>query len=240
MIIDAHNHMGGPDKGDGYSQSPDEIVARMDKAGVDLAVVFPFNEVDPGMSFSKANDRIAEGVKKYPDRLIGFCRLDPHFEDKAIKELRRSVEELGLLGVKLHPTGQNFEITDPMVIEIAREASTLNVPLVFDTGKKQSQPWMVGELAKEAPEAVIIMAHLRGEGSIDVAREYENVYQGTTKAFKVEKVKEALEVLGPEKLIAGSDSPYADMKAAIDIFDFASAREKRLICGGNIKNILGL
>ena len=35
MVIDAHNHMGGPDKGDGYAQSPDEIVARMDAAGVD-------------------------------------------------------------------------------------------------------------------------------------------------------------------------------------------------------------
>ncbi len=232
--------MGGPDKGDGYKQSPDEIVARMDAAGVDRAVVFPFNEIDPGVSFSSANDRISEGVKKYPDRLIGFCRLDPHFGEKAIEEMGRSVDKLGLRGVKLHPTGQNFEITDAQVVDIVREASRLNVPVVFDTGKKQSQPWMVGELAKRVPEAVIIMAHMRGENYLDVAKEHENVYQGTTKAFDVEKLKEALDILGAEKLIAGSDSPYAGMKAAIEIFDFASTAEKRLILGGNIERILGL
>ncbi len=239
-MIDAHNHMGGPDRGDGYKQTPDEIVARMDAAGVDRAVVFPFNEVNPGESFSKANDRIAEGVKKYPDRLIGFCRIDPNLGERAIEEMKRSVMNLGLKGVKLHPTGQKFEITDKRVMEIVREASTLNAPVVFDTGKKESRPWMVEELARKVPEGTIIMAHLRGENSIDVARDNENVYQGTTKAFDLEKVKEALKVLGPEKLIAGSDSPYADMKASFDIFEFASNAEKRLIFGGNIERVLGL
>jgi len=232
--------MGLPDRRDGYSQSPDEIVARMDAAGVEMAVVFPFNEVGPGEAFTKANDRTAAGVKKYPDRLIGFCRLDPHFGVKAIEELRSSIRVLGLKGVKLHPTGQNFEITDPMVVSLVKEASDLNVPVVFDNGKEQSQPWMVGDLAEKVPEAVIIMAHLRGENCVEVARDHENVYLGTVKAFEVEKVKEALEVLGPKKLLAGSDSPYAEMKAAFDIFDFASEEEKRLIFGGNIERILGL
>ncbi len=240
MIVDAHNHMGGPDKGDGYKQSPDEIVVRMDVAGVDLAVVFPFNEIEPGISFSRANDYIAAGAKKYPDRVIGFCRLDPHFGEKAVWELRRSINELGLRGVKLHPTAQDFNISDPWVVEIAKEAVKLDVPIVFDTGKKQSQPWMVGELAKKVPEAVIIMAHMRGDNYLDVARDKENVYQGTTKAFDQAKLREALKVLGAKKLIAGSDSPYGDMRAELEKFGFASESEKRLILGDNMRGILGL
>jgi hypothetical protein len=48
----------------------------MDSSSIDKAVVFPFNEADPGISFSKANDFIADAVGQYPERLIGFGRLD--------------------------------------------------------------------------------------------------------------------------------------------------------------------
>jgi predicted TIM-barrel fold metal-dependent hydrolase len=73
LIIDAHNHVGGPDKGDHAKQSPKEIVATMDKVGIDKAVIFPFNEINLGISFSLANDYIASAMKRYPDRLIGFA-----------------------------------------------------------------------------------------------------------------------------------------------------------------------
>ena len=43
MLIDAHNHLGGPDKGDGKSQSPEEILASMDRSAIERAIVFPFN-----------------------------------------------------------------------------------------------------------------------------------------------------------------------------------------------------
>ncbi|KAF5411764.1 MAG: hypothetical protein C5S43_02895 [Candidatus Methanocomedens sp.] len=44
VVIDAHNHLGGPDKGDGMTQTVDDIISRMDAAGIHKAVVFPFND----------------------------------------------------------------------------------------------------------------------------------------------------------------------------------------------------
>ncbi|MBE0523909.1 MAG: amidohydrolase family protein [Methanosarcinales archaeon] len=38
LVIDAHNHLGGPDKGDGMSQNAEDIIARMDAADVDVAI----------------------------------------------------------------------------------------------------------------------------------------------------------------------------------------------------------
>lgn len=64
MIIDIHNHVGGPDRGDKMKQSPEEIVASMDRAGIDKSVIFPFNEINPGISFSRANNYIASAMKK--------------------------------------------------------------------------------------------------------------------------------------------------------------------------------
>ncbi|RLG55661.1 MAG: amidohydrolase, partial [Candidatus Hydrothermarchaeota archaeon] len=67
------------------------------------------------------------------------------------------------------------------------------------------------------------------------------LYLGTVKA-KPEDIVKALDVLGAEKLIAGSDSPYADMKYEMrDKFeDITSEKERELILGKNIAKLMNL
>ncbi len=241
MIIDAHNHVGGPDKGDHQKQSPEEIVANMDRAGIDKSVIFAFNEINPGVSFSLANDYIAAAMKRYPDRLVGFCRLDPNHGEKAIFELERSINKIGLGGVKLHPSSQNFSLDDQTVLRIIKKASELEVPIVFDNGKPLSPPEKIGNLAELVPEAKIIMAHMRGPKYLEVAEKHENIYLGTTGMFKIYKLQEAIQTLGAEKLIAGSDSPYTPQELEIKKFDYIpkiTRKEKVKILGQNIIKIL--
>jgi predicted TIM-barrel fold metal-dependent hydrolase len=243
MIIDSHNHLGGPDKGDGATQSPDEIIQKMDAAGVERAVIFPFNEIDPGPSFSKANDFISRAVDHYPDRLIGFARLDPHEGELAIQELERSVQDLLLKGVKLHPKGQNFSPANIFVQMILEKASELDIPVVFDNGKEIFDNRAIGALAGKVPDVNIIMAHMRGEGYLDVARNYSNIYLGTVKA-RLEDVSKAISLLGPNTIIAGSDSPYSDMdfemKGKFEKIKNLSKDDVRLISGDNVEKLLGL
>jgi predicted TIM-barrel fold metal-dependent hydrolase len=210
MIVDSHVHLGGPDRGDGATLSAERLINTMDNAGVERAVVFPFNVVDPGKSFSGANDFIAEAVTKHPGRLIGFARLDPNRGDRALKELERALTELGLKGVKLHPKGQNFRPTNKYVSKIVERAADHRVPVVFDNGKAVFDNHAIGVLAQEIPDASIILAHMRGEGFIEIPKQCSNVFLGAVKT-KVERVEEALTLLSPEKIIAGSDTPYADM-----------------------------
>jgi hypothetical protein len=243
LIIDGHNHLGGPDKGDGARQSPEEILASMNRAGIEKAVVFPFNEINPGVSFSLANNYIATAMKKYPDRLIGFARLDPNYGEKAVLELERAIKKLGLMGLKLHPTSQNFSLDDPHVLRIIEKASELGIPVVFDSGEPLSPPEKIGALAKLVPGAKIIMAHMRGLNYIEVTEKFDNVYLGTTGMFNVPKLSEALRRLGAEKLIAGSDSPYIKQEREIKKFDLIPGikeEEKALILGENMREILGL
>jgi len=242
MIIDSHNHLGGPDKGDNAKQSPEEIIARMDKAGVEKAVIFPFNEINPGVSFSLANDFIADAVRKYPARLIGFCRLDPTAGEKSLEELERAVNVLKLKGVKLHPMAQNFTPENKYVLKIMEKAAELKVPIVFDTGKSIFPSKALGKLAEKVKDAKIIFAHMRGEGYLEAALENDNIYVGTVKAGDLNRIKEAIAVLGAGRVIAGSDSPYGDMKyEMIDKFeeiDMLSKRDKELIRGENMLRLL--
>ncbi len=241
MIIDSHSHVGGPDRSDEARQSHTDIIAVMDRIGVDKAVIFPFNEADPGISFSRANDYILEGVRVHPNRLIGFVRLDPNFKEAALEEAERVIKA-GLSGIKLHPQGQNFPPSHPWVLKIVEKSAELGVPVVFDNGKNISPNREIAKLAK-IEGAVIILAHMRGRDLIEVAEENENIYLGTVKADVVD-VERAIAALGPERIIAGSDSPYAgmedEMMKKFERIDTLSRKDKDLIRGENIARLLAI
>ncbi|KAB2946951.1 MAG: Amidohydrolase [Candidatus Methanoperedens nitroreducens] len=240
LIIDAHNHVGGPDRGDGKRQSAEEIVTEMDRLGIDKAVIFPFNEINPGISFSMANKRTAEAINKYPDRLIGFARLDPNFGKKAVEELKRDVE-IGLVGLKLHPSSQKFSLRSENLKDIIKNADRLNIPIIFDSGKKESPPEQFGELADLFPDAKIIMAHMLGD-FLRVALHHQNIYLQTTGMPRKEIIQEAVEDLGAERIIMGSDSPYISMESELTKIKSLniSENEKKLIMGENMRRILEL
>lgn len=244
MSIDAHNHLGGPDKGDGKSQGPEDILATMDGSGIEKAVVFPFNEEDPGISFSRCNGYIAAAVKAHPDRLIGFCRLDPNFGRLAVKELERSVQELGLSGIKLHPTSQNFTLDDPWLYEILAAAQDMGLPVVFDTCKKMSPPAGIALLANKYPGLKIIMAHISLlDESIVAARVASNIFLGTTGYFNIKRLALAVREVGAGRFISGSDSPYIKMGREVEkIREIPGIADEEIsrISGGNIADVMGI
>jgi predicted TIM-barrel fold metal-dependent hydrolase len=244
MRIDAHNHLGGPDKGDGKSQSPEEILEEMDRIGIDMAVVFPFNEVYPGVSFRHANSYIADTVNSHPDRLIGFCRLDPNAGDEAVAELRRCRQDLGLKGVKLHPTSQNFALDHPTLLDILAQAEEYRMPVIFDTGKKLSPPAGIAALARRFPGLTIIMAHINLiEESLEAAEDAHNIYLGTTGYFNVPRLGQAIKAAGAGRFISGSDSPYIKMAREEEKFSACPGvtdGERRLVLGENFGAVMGL
>lgn len=115
---------------------------------VDRTVVFPYSDdysVSDSLdipSFQVSNDKIAGWTTRGPhsSRLIGFCRVDPKDSEKGdpnlpLKELERSVNQLGLRGLKLHPLAQLFlnEIEDEITARIVKRAAELSIPVIFDT-----------------------------------------------------------------------------------------------------------
>jgi hypothetical protein len=237
MLIDAHIHLGGPDRGDGKTLAVEELIAEMDACGVDKAVVFPFNQ--PQDAFIPANDYIAKAVKEYPDRLIGFARLNPHDQEKALVELDR-IYELGLKGVKLHPAGQDFTFDNTTLHQIAEKALDYDLPLIFDTGKPQSQPEHLEKFAKQHPDNTIIMAHMRGD-FIPAVLACPNMYVQTTSMPRPEVILKAVEEIGPERIMMGSDYPYLSMQAEVEKIqqlEIPGEARKQLL-GETAKKLLG-
>ena len=244
LVIDAHNHLGGPDKGDGMSQSAGDIIAKMDGSGIDKAVVFPFNDEDPGISFSRSNDQVYSDVAGNPDRLIGFGRLDPNQGEQAVAEARRCVVELGLSGIKLHPHAQKFAIDSATVYRIAGWVADVrpDTPIIFDNGKPASPNQLIGDLADTFPDVTFILAHMRGGDFIEVTAAHDNIFIQTTGVPQVEVVQQCVDELGANRVMMGSDSPYHSMEDEVKKVEALqlSEGEKSMVFSGTAKKVLNI
>ena len=86
------------------------MIDMMDKHGIDKIVTFAIGNIRT--SNSEHNSIIVEEVKKYPDRIIPFIRLNPYFGEEAVKELEHGVSRGEALcssrpGVELDSVGHD-------------------------------------------------------------------------------------------------------------------------------------
>lgn len=110
-------------------------IKNMDEHGIDMQVVSYVTHAqlappDRAVGLTRAaNDRLAEAVKAYPDRLSGFAVLPWQDPQAAAAELDRSVSELGLKGALIvGRPGETF-LDDPKYAPVLRKLSDLQVPL---------------------------------------------------------------------------------------------------------------
>lgn len=161
------------------------------------------------------NSFIAEEVKLFPDRFIGFGSLHPESED--LEEDAEHLIELGLKGVKLHPDIQNFKVDDPKVIKIFEICNEKNLPVLLHTGDSRydnSNPDRVGKILEMFPDLNVIGAHFGGWSIWDKAPQalykYKNLYVDTCSSFYAlskEKAREIIDLYGADRVIFGTDFP---------------------------------
>jgi len=236
LVIDAHCHAG---KGEAMSApwstfaDPQVTLRRAEEAGIDQTVIFPINN----RAFEKANVELAQIVRQYPGKFIGFAKHDPVHEAGRIKELLTyEVRQLGLKGLKLH------ELPTREVLDTVNE---LRIPILFHPSRVSDFHMIAGEY----PRINFIMAHLGSFASqdwtehlqaIEVAKRYSNVYLETSSVVFFEYLEMAARELPAEKLIFGSDGPLVDSRVElfkIRLLKLSSEHEKKVLAG-NILRLL--
>ncbi|MGH8932803.1 MAG: amidohydrolase family protein [Egibacteraceae bacterium] len=80
-----------------------------------------------------SNERIAAACAKDADVFVGFGCVDPHTGRDAVDGIRR-IADLGLRGVKLHPSLQAFAPDDEQYWPIFAQCERLGLPVLFHTG----------------------------------------------------------------------------------------------------------
>src|SRR5207247_1343232 len=79
------------------------------------------------------NDLVAEAVRMYPKTFVGFGSVDPLKGDRAVEDVDR-IAELGLKGVKLHPSLQAFAPNEERHWPLYEKCQDLGLIVLFHTG----------------------------------------------------------------------------------------------------------
>jgi predicted TIM-barrel fold metal-dependent hydrolase len=111
----------------------DRLLTFLDNTGIEQAVCFaPFAHQCERAGFQQPpNDWLAGALRGQP-RLFGFGTLD--LERPDIEAQVRHAKKLGLLGLKMHPNAQKFDILCPAALKAYAAAEAQEMFITFHTG----------------------------------------------------------------------------------------------------------
>lgn len=250
-VIDCHIHL--PPGLDGYDETVvEECLALADRAGIDR-MVYLFGlrhaDVDPDReAIAASNDLGVELVTRHPDRFDGFCYLNPsHPVEFSLAEIDRCVTNGPLVGIKLWIS---VHADDTRLDPIMERAAELDVPVLHHAWYKatefafnESTPAEIANLARRHPDVTIIMAHLAGGGwrGVRDVLDCPNVLVDTSGAQPhAGLVDYAVDLLGAERVVYGSDWPIRDFgaqRARVEGANLTPA-QRELVLGGNMERVL--
>jgi uncharacterized protein len=246
MIIDAHVQIGKSIHG--YELSPDALLTSMNEYGIDVSVVSP---VQPySYHLEPENNYVSEVVQKYPEKFIGFCRVDPRQGSAAVAEVNRAVTTLHLRGLYLHPWEEGYQINAGFVVPVIQEASRHHIPVMIATG----YPWVshalqVADLAASVPDAKIIMTHggqlnVSGRAQADAflaMRSCPNIWIETSGVYRQDFIENVISEFGETRVLFGSNSPSMHQGFELDRILSAGRKfpDQRAFLGENLLNLLG-
>ena len=278
MIIDFHTHITAPEiitRRDDYLvrdawfrdlyanprarlSSAEDLIAAMDQGGVDQSIVFGFGWRDMDLC-RRDNDYVMEAVARFPERLFGFCIVNPAAGREAVREVERCAAG-GLLGVgELMPDGQGYRLDDEEtmapLVEVAQAHDMLLLTHCSEPvghlypGKGTVTPDEVIRFARIFPQARLVCAHWGG-GTIfyelmpEIARLMCNVYYDTAASLYLyqDDIFSLAARWAPGKVLFATDYPLLSPKRLITRMRAArmpTATLRRML-GGNAWRVLRL
>lgn len=217
-------------------QAPEEtlqqFVGQLDRAGIERAVFAARNRSRTEKEWTLTNDFVAECVRAFPDRIVGFAGLDASDPDGAAAEVRRAVRKLGLLGGCFDPFALPGLPDDPKFDPIYQACAELGVPVVVTLGGwpgiphplRLSSPLALDAVAQRFPRLLIIASHAGWPFTsemIAAAWRCENLYfENSFYHFApgASLVVEAANSMIGDKILYASAYPFAPLGETLERF----------------------
>ena len=177
------------------------------------------------------NQYVADYVKRFPSKLIGFAGIDPTERD-AVAEVKVARSELQLRGLTLSPANQDFHPTDSRAMRVYAEAERLGMPVLIHPGSQFTEhsklefgrPHLLDEVARSFPQLRIVIAQL-GQPWVDetilMLGKHANVFADVSGLLRrpwqaYNSLVSAYEYGVIDKLLFGSDFPYTNATECIE------------------------
>lgn len=207
------------------------------------------------------NEWLASLAERFPGVLMGFGSVDPHGPDA--QDALRRVADLGLPGLKFHPTMQRFDPADERFYPLWERAQELGLVALFHTGTcgiaagtpgaggtkiRYSHPRFLDDVGADFPGLTLIAAHFGFpwyEEALAIALHKSNVYielSGWAPGYLPPPVKREAGRRLSGRTLFGSDYPFIPLDRWFAEFeDLGYGDEaKRRILHDNAAALLGL
>jgi predicted TIM-barrel fold metal-dependent hydrolase len=200
---------------------PDELVAAMDEAGVDVVLLSAWHR--PG-GWVVSNDDVAVFTQKYPERFAGVASVDLSDPVSAVRELRRAVEDAGFVALRLLPWLWDKAPNHALYYPLYAACVELDVPFctqVGHTGPLRTSdtgrpiPY-IDQIALDFPELVIVGGHIGypwTDEMISLAWKHRNVYIDTSAylpRYYPAQLVHFLETYGRDKVLFATNWPQLE------------------------------
>lgn len=172
------------------------------------------------------NAPIFETIKNNPDRFLGWVFVNPTGENNPEEELNKWKNEAGFIGVKTHPFWHRY---DPIqLLPIAKTLVKIDRPLLIHAGFDSHGDYMA--LLREVPTLKLVLAHAGFPLYLETwnnIKTYQNVYVdlSQTSYLNERMTHEAIEFLGVERCLFGTDGPYG-IHGSDDLFDYSFIKRR--------------
>src|SRR3954465_10831246 len=131
-VIDCHGHLQHHSRPT-WEADDRKLIAAADRLGIDplcCALLTPRRPAR-AQQFREGNRWVVDAMKRFPDRILGYCYVNPGYPREAVEEIRRCVRDRGFIGVKLY---NEYRCTEPVVSPIVELAIELGVPILHHAG----------------------------------------------------------------------------------------------------------
>jgi uncharacterized protein len=213
---------------------------------VDRAIVLGFRARHVGVLVP--NEYVADYVGRHPEKLIGFCSVDPHDSD-AVEQLKHAVRTLGLRGLKVGPIYQNVHPSGDGFVRLMKRAEELGVPVMIHQGTtfcanvslELANPILLQPLALECPRLRVVIAHMGHPWvaeTLVLIRKNRNFYTDVSALYYrpwqfYNALVLAMEYGVLDRLLFGTDYPFTTPASTME----ALRRVNAMVDGTNLPRI---
>lgn len=202
MIIDVNNTIGNHR----YKKNVkyEELIEKMDHAGVDVAVIRTHPECPD-------NDYLKEAVQAYPKRFLALATVNPWDENSAV-ELKQLLDKVEFSGLYLNPIRQGFSLNEHEILyPLFSVCNDYQVPvMIFGAAEVMCNPILFEEIAKDFPKLNIIMERMGlqydNATAVMLAAQYKNLYLETSGAMEFNMAR-AISKVGNDRVLLGTGTP---------------------------------
>lgn len=231
----------------------EETLAAMDAAGVSVALLSAW--IGPAGPLI-TNDEVRATVEQAPDRFRGVASVDLTRPMAAVAEIRRAVEELGFVGVRVLPWLWNLPPDDRRYYPVYAACVELGVPFCTQIGHTgplcPSEPGRpipyLDHVLLEFPELTVVGGHVGYPWMHEVlslAYKYPNFYVDTSAYVLRRLPPELVEFVrgrGRRRVLFGTNWPMlapADCLAGLDALGLDD-EARGLFLRGNAERVFRL